>query len=316
MSHAPAVPLSPFDPAAVAPETRAFAERLEAWLAAAPSPLEIPVETMRAMRASGQGVFPIYGPLDSARWEETDGAAGPVAMRVSDPEGEALGAYLQIHGGGWTFGAPEQADGLNAQIAAAARCRVVAPRYRLAPENRWPAPLEDCLAAVRWALASQPGPLVIGGESAGAHLAASVLLALREEGALGRVRGAALTYGMFDLAGTPSVALWGTRFLVLSEPVIRWFVGNLLGEGDPGDPAVSPLKADLRGLPPALFQCGTLDPLIDDTLFMAARWQAAGGVASLDLAAGAVHGYDAFDLAVARAALARRAAFIAERLAA
>ncbi len=316
MSQPSRAPLSPFDPAAALPETRGFAERLEAWLATAPNPLDIPVATMRTLRAEGQGVFPVHGPLDSARWAETEGTAGPVALRVTEPAGAARGTYLQIHGGGWTFGAPEQADGLNARIAAAAGCRVVAPRYRLAPESRWPAPLEDCLVAARWALASDPGPLVIGGESAGAHLAASVLLRLRDAGELDRVTGAALTYGMFDLAGTPSVALWGERFLVLSEPVIRWFVGNLLGPGDPADPAVSPLRADLSGLPPALVQCGTLDPLIDDSLFMATRWRAAGGEATLDLAPGAVHGYDQFDLAVARAALARRAAFIAERLAA
>ncbi len=303
---------SPFAPEAVAPETAEFNARLEAMLAGLPAPMEVPIPEMRRLRAEGKGVFPLRGPREGSAWVEIPGAP---ALRESRPEGAARGTCLHIHGGGWTFNAPEQYDATCQALASAAGCRVLSVRYRLAPEHRWPACLEDCLAAARAILAREPGPLVLAGESAGAHLAASLLLALREEGLADRVAGAALAYGIYDLRGTPSMRNWGERFLILSTPIVDWFVGNLMGEGDRADPAASPLLADLSGLPPALFQVGTADPLLDDSLFMAARWQAAGGRAALDIAPGGVHAYDQFDLGIAEAAAARRAAFLRSRLA-
>jgi acetyl esterase/lipase len=309
-------PSSPFDPAAVAPETAEFNAQLADLLAEMPKPYEVPVETIRALRAEGRGIFPLAGPLADCAWREIDGPDGPVALRVAEPERAPRGTYLHIHGGGWTLNAPEQYDAHNLRIARAAGARVLSVRYRLAPEHRWPAPGRDCLAAARHALAEEPGPLVIGGESAGAHLAAVTLLALRDEGRLAGVAGASLSYGMFDLRGTPSMRNWGERYLVLSTPVIDWFVGNLLGGGDAGRAEVSPLLADLAGLPPALFQVGTADPLLDDTLFMAARWEAAGNAVERAIRPGGVHAFDQFDLPIAREAAARQDAFIAARLAA
>jgi acetyl esterase/lipase len=233
-------------------------------------------------------------------------------VRISPADGPARGTYLHIHGGGWTFGAADQYDDTNQWLARETGARVVSVAYRLGPEHRWPAAAEDCHAAALWALESSDGPVVIGGESAGAHLAAVTLLRLRAGRALGRMAGAALTYGMFDLRGTPSVRSWGARYLVLNTPIIDWFVGNLLGEvAGRADPEVSPLLADLAGLPPALFEVGTADPLLDDTLFMAARWRAAGNDARLSVTPGGIHGFDQFPLAVADAALDLRAAFIA-----
>lgn len=312
-----AAPLSPFDPAAIAPETAAFNDRLARMLAGLPTPMEVEIPVMRALRAEGRGIFPLGGPREGSHWSEIPGPEGPLALRITpEPQpGAARGTYLHIHGGGWTFNAPEQYDAANQALAAAAGCRVVSVRYRLAPEAPWPACAEDCLAAAHWALAEAPGPLVIGGESAGAHLAAVTLLRLCDAARLSGVAGAVLAYGMFDLRGTPSMRNWGARYLVLSTPVVDWFVGNLMGGQDRGDPAASPLLADLAGLPPALMQVGTADPLLDDTLFMAARWEAAGGAARLSVTPGGVHAFDQFDLPVADAALAERAAFVAERLA-
>ena len=155
------------------------------------------------------------------------------------------------------------------------------------------------------------GPVVIGGESAGAHLTMATFIRLAGAGLADRVAGLVLNYGVFDLRLTPSARNWGTRYLVLSTPVIDWFAANLLGEGDRADPAVSPLLAPLPPrLPPALFQCGTADPLIDDTLFMAARWRGAGAVAEEAIHPGGVHAFDMFDLALARASHARQDAFV------
>ncbi|MEL6475875.1 MAG: alpha/beta hydrolase [Pseudomonadota bacterium] len=303
--------LHPFDHSAVSAETDAFNKDLARKLVAAPRPYDVPIEATRQARAEGRGLFPPAGPLDGSEWVET-GAPGAGRVRVSRPTGPARGVYLHIHGGGWTFGNPEQSDRYSQRIAAATGMIVVSIQYRLAPEHRWPAQAEDCTAAALWALETFDGPVAIGGESAGAHLSVITLLRLRAAGRLDRVVGAVLNYGIFDLAMTPSAKNWGESYLILSTPVIEWFGENLMAGR--ADPEASPLLADLAGLPPALFQVGTNDPLLDDSLFMAARWQAAGGAADLALVPGGVHAFDCFDLAIAREAHARQDAFLNECL--
>jgi acetyl esterase/lipase len=181
--------------------------------------------------------------------------------------------------------------------------------YRLAPEHPYPAAPDDCEDAALWLLdhgaaeVGAPQRWTIGGESAGAHLAVVTLLRLRDRhGVRGAFAGASLIYGAFDLSMTPSQRLWGERNLVLSGPIIRWFGDNFLGGRDyeaRRDPDISPLYAELHGMPPAHFQCGTADPLIDDTLFMEARWRHAGARTVLDLYDEAAHGFTAFALGVA-----------------
>lgn len=304
--------LNPFDPAAVSDETAAFNRKLEETLAALPLPYQVPVALTRKARDEGRGIFPEAGPRPGSDWQEIPGAGSrPARVRVSLPAQAPRGTYLHIHGGGWTFNAPQHYDEHNQRIAQAAGCRVISIEYRLAPEHPWPAQREDCRAAALWALESFEGPVVIGGESAGGHLSAVTLLELKAAGRLARIAGAVLSYGMFDLRGTPSVRNWGARYLVLSTPVIDWFAGNLMAGHPPEDAGVSPLLADLSGFPPALLQVGTADPLLDDTLFMAARLRAAGGAVDLAVYPGGVHAFDQFDLAIAREANARQDAFIA-----
>ena len=121
-----------------------------------------------------------------------------------------------------------------------------------------------------------------------------------------------LVFGPFDLTGTPSRHLWGDRELVLSSP--EWTVRRLLPARHARPrrlaPDVSPLYADLRDLPPALFTCGTLDPLLDDTLFMEARWRTAGNETTLSLYPEAVHAFVAFEIEAARRSRAEQYAFI------
>ena len=303
---------NPFDPAAVSDETAAFNRGLETMLAAIPKPYQVPVALTRKARDEGRGIFPEAGPRPGSDWQEIPGAAGRAArVRVSLPPGAPRGTYLHIHGGGWTFNAPQHYDQHNQRIAKAATCRVISIEYRLAPENPWPTQAEDCLAAALWALDAFDGPVVIGGESAGGHLSAVILLRLRAAGRLARIAGAVLNYGVFDMRGTPSVRNWGERYLVLSTPVIDWFGANLMAGHPPEDPDLSPLLADLAGFPPSLLQVGTADPLLDDTLFMAARLKAEKISAELAIYPGGVHAFDQFDLAIARAANARQDAFIA-----
>ena len=112
------------------------------------------------------------------------------------------------------------------------------------------------------------------------------------------------TYGVFDLNLTPSARNWGSEKLILSTPAMEYFIENLkLGDLPKTDPYLSPLHADLRNLPNAFFQCGTHDPLVDDTSFMASRWQAAGNNSLTTWYPGGVHGFDLFNSNLAKKAI-------------
>jgi acetyl esterase/lipase len=154
----------------------------------------------------------------------------------------------------------------------------------------------------------------IGGDSAGGHLSSVTLLRLRDRHAItGAFAAANLIYGAFDLSMTPSQRLWGERNLILSTPILHYF-GDMflpgLGEEARRDPDISPLYADLRDMPPALFTVGTMDPLLDDSLFMHARWAASGAPAELRTWPEAIHGFNAFPLRVTAAARAEQYAFL------
>ena len=124
-------------------------------------------------------------------------------------------------------------------------------------------------------------------------------------------------YGSFDLSMTPSQRLWGDRNLVLSGPIISWFLDQFLPTQDREqrrDPDISPLFADVSGLPPAIFTVGTQDPLLDDTLFMEARWRTAGRGSELRIWPEAPHGFISLPMTVADAALAAEHSFIRRTL--
>ncbi|QDL93366.1 alpha/beta hydrolase [Paroceanicella profunda] len=297
-----------FDAAAVSEETARFNAELEATLADLPATHEVPVEVTRKAREEGRGIFPIRGPLPGSDWTELPNGN---RVRIS-PAPQPRGIFLHIHGGGWTLGSPEHFDLPNQAIAAGTGLTVVSVKYRLAPEHVWPAQLDDCLAAFDWVRGQWPDlPVVIGGESAGGHLSAALLVALRDAGRMARVSGAVFNYGCFDMRMTASMALWGPRKLVLSTPTVAWFIDNVMPEvAVRSDPVASPLLAGLSGMPPALFQVGTSDPLLDDTLQLSARWAGAGIDTALAVYPGGVHAFDAFDIDIARAFRARQIEFI------
>ncbi len=292
-------------------ETRAFNAALEELLAQQPSLQTLAPAMIRRARREGRGVFPPLVFLDQARTLTVPGRAGEISLRIFEPE-RPRGAYLHLHGGGWMLGSADGQDAWLWEIAQATSLTVVSVEYRLAPEHPFPAGPDDAEDAARWILEQYDGRLAIGGESAGAHLAVAALLRLRESG-VSRFDAANLVFGPFDLTGTPSRRLWGERDLILSGPMMDWFADCFL----PGMPLaerqsaeVSPLFADLHGLPPALFTCGTLDPLLDDSLFMEARWRQAGNDAELAVYAEGIHGFTAFPLELARRARAAQIAFL------
>ena len=301
-------------------EARRFNEALEQLLAASPSVHTVPPEQTRQARAEGRGTFgpPVVVP------EGRDLDVGGITVRTFVPPGEVRGTFLHVHGGGWVLGSAHQQDVMLWRLAQEASVAVVSVDYRLAPEDPFPAGPDDCEEVALWLVsgggaaavgAPADGPFVIGGESAGAHLAALTMLRLRDRHGLTPFVGANLVFGAFDLSMTPSQLGWGDRNLVLSTPIMAWFYDCFLpgtSVDERRSPDVSPLYADLSGLCPALFTVGSLDPLLDDSLFMAARWSAAGNEATLRVYPEAVHGFVAFPMAIAELANDSMATFVRE----
>jgi acetyl esterase/lipase len=295
-------------------ETRAFNQALEAILATQPAIHTLPPEETRRARREGRGVFPPLVFVEQARTLAIPGRSGEITLRILEAE-EPRGAYLHIHGGGWTIGSADGQDVLLSEIAQATGLTAVSVEYRLAPEHPFPAAPDDCEDAALWLLENHSGRLAIGGESAGAHLAALTLLRLRDlRGISPRTFAAAnLVFGVYDLTGTPSHRLWGDRELLLSSPVMDWFADCFLpgmADEDRRAPLVSPLYAELHDLPPALFSCGTADPLLDDSLFMEARWRQAGNETTLSLWPEGIHAFTAFPIEIGRRSRAEQLAFL------
>lgn len=307
-----------FRPEAVDPETAAHNQWLEGVLAEVPPIYTQEPAQVRAARRQGRGWA---GPIvysESASERAIDGPAGKIGLRCFLPP-KVEGVYLHMHGGGWVLGASDMQDPALETLANACNLAVLSVEYRLAPEHPYPSGPDDCEAAALWLAqnaAAEFGTdrLAIGGESAGAQLAVVSLLRLRDRHGLQPFRAACLAFGVFDLRATPSLRNWGERNLVLSTPAMYWFFDHFVPPDKRDDPDVSPLLADLRGLPPALFSVGTLDPLLDDSIFMHARWLAAGNESHLDIYPGGVHGFKSMPTPVGRSCVETEHAFLREKL--
>jgi acetyl esterase/lipase len=305
-------------------EARAFNAQLENLIASVPSVHTVPAQVTRKARREGTGIFPAPVFLDEAVDIEVPGRSGPIKVRVIRPDQKPTGIYLHIHGGGWTLGGHDMQDVLLKQLANDTGLVAASIAYRLAPENPYPAGPDDCEDAVLHLLEDgprlldAPGRFAIGGESAGAHLSVVTLLRLRDRHAIkNRIAAANLVFGAYDLNGTPSQLLWGDRNLVLSRPIVKWFVDNFL----PGmpfeqrrDPDISPLYGILSDMPEALFSVGTMDCLIDDSLFMAERWRVAGNVADVVIYPEGVHGFTAYPTGLARKGNSRQFEFLRDAI--
>lgn len=302
-------------------ETLAFNARFEAAAASRPARGRVldPALLARIRRNRLAGDAPPVR-LPQGR----DRVVAGVRVRTFLPEGAdggpVDGVYLHVHGGGWSFGSADGQDERLLGIAEAARLAVVSVDYRLAPEHPFPAGPDDCEAVARWLVENAAaefgtGRLLIGGESAGAHLAVLTLLRLRDRHGLGGAfRGAHLLFGPYDLSMTPSQRSFGSRPLLSNtDSLLGSYESFSPGTGpeERRDPELSPLYADLAGLPPARIVVGTEDPLLDDSLLLARRWRAAGAPVRLGVVAGAMHGFTLFPLTVTRREFAREREFLA-----
>jgi acetyl esterase/lipase len=203
---------------------------------------------------------------------------------------------LYLHGGAYSIGTAASSVGLASDLGRRARARVVSVDYRLAPEHPYPAALEDAVAVYRGLLASglPPSSIAIAGESAGAGLAAATLLALKREG-LPLPSAAVMMSPWVDL--TMSGDSMSTRAALdpaLTPDGLRRRAGDYVAAGDPTDGLLSPIFADLTGLPPLLVQAGSHEILLDDAIRLAARGAAADVAVTLQVTPQVPHVFQAF----------------------
>lgn len=312
---------SPFDPAmfrdsAISPDTVKLNEQMIQLLTGQPEWWIIGAEAQRAARRRGEGPFPAPVMSPRARTITITGKDGNrIPLRVIAPA-NPRGIYLHIHGGGWVLGGADMQDPMLERIADNTGQAVVSVEYRLAPEHPYPAGPDDCEAAAAWLVQNGKkefgtDALTLGGESAGGHLAAVTILRMRDRHGYTKFRGANIVYGAFDLSMTPSQRQFGDRRLVLRTIDMQQFYNAFLPTvTDRRVPDISPLYADLKGLCPALFSVGTKDALLDDTLFMHARWTVAGNEAELAIHPGGAHGFTLFPNDLSKSASIRMDAFL------
>jgi monoterpene epsilon-lactone hydrolase len=209
---------------------------------------------------------------------------------------EPRGTLLHIHGGGFALGSAAGSVGLASDLARRTGMRAVSVDYRLAPEHPYPAALDDVTAAYR-ALLEQAGNadhIVVSGESAGGNLAIELLIAGKAED-LTMPAAALLLSPMTDLTVSgSSYAGKAHADPAISERAIRTRVADYLAGTDPADPLVSPIFADLSGLPPLLIQAGSHEVLLDDATRLAAKAAADDVAVILDITPGVPHVFQAF----------------------
>jgi acetyl esterase/lipase len=216
-----------------------------------------------------------------------------VGVRLHRPAGVSQPgpALLWIHGGGYVIGTAQQDDALCARFARKLGITVAAVDYRLAPEHPYPAPLEDCYAALTWLAALpavDPSRVAIGGASAGGGLAAALALLARDRGEVTPIA-QLLAYPMLDdrSGSTPE----NPNYRMWSPKSNRFGWAAYLGNADP-KVAVPARHEDLSGLPPAWIGVGTNDLFHDEDLAYAERLTAAGVPCHVEVVTGAFHGFD------------------------
>ena len=225
---------------------------------------------------------------------------------------------LYLHGGGWVSGSGGNYLPLAADISLAAKCAVLLPDYRLAPEHRFPAGLEDCISTHEWLVTngpSGPGPAratFIAGDSAGGNLTLATLLALRD-------RKRPLPAGGIALSAATDFTLASQSLKTVHDPIISArtmpeFRNRYLAKTNPRNPLASPVFGNYRGIPPLLIQVGEHEMLRDDSIRVAKKAAADGIPVKLEVWPGMVHVFQIRRLPESREAIEHIADFIRSRL--
>jgi acetyl esterase len=261
-----------------------------------------PAEAREAYLAARKALQPDPEDVAEVLALEATGSAGPIPLRLYRGNGAAKGmpqpALVYYHGGGWVIGDLESHDQACRALANAARCIVVAVDYRLAPEHKFPAAVEDAIAATRWVsenaarLGIDPKRIAIGGDSAGGNLAAVVALDARDRGGPPLVF-QLLIYPCTEMSlSFPSHDRHAEQ-LPLRRTTMRWFVENYLRDTkDQADWRASPLRAgNFANLAPALVVTAGFDPLGDEGEAYAKALGDAGVPVALERFGGQIHGF-------------------------
>jgi acetyl esterase len=258
------------------------------------------VAETRAERLQEARIVAHRPPIPMARVEPVaiPGAAGPIDARlyVPHPTGEPSPLLVYFHGGGWVIGDLDTHDDPCRFLAAHSGVRILSVDYRLAPEHPFPAAIEDAFAAYEWAttdperLGADPGRIGVGGDSAGANLAAAACLMGRDAG-LASPAMQLLIYPVAETAGTSRSRQTFSDGFMLTRNDMDWFEDRYLPpQADRSDPRVALLEAgDLSGLPPAYIATAGFDPLRDEGETYAERLRDSGVEVALRRHPGLVH---------------------------
>jgi acetyl esterase/lipase len=257
-----------------------------------------PAEARRQYREVRATLKPPAPELPDVRDLKADGKGGPIALRLYRPADGLLPAFVFFHGGGWVVGDLDTHDVVCRQIARDARVAVVAVDYRLAPEDPFPAASDDAWSATTWIAAHaedlgiDSARIAVGGDSAGAGLAAVVALMARDSRKL-RLALQVLVYPVVDLrAESVSYSKYAEGYL-LTRAAMRWFIAQYAPTPQAvNDWHASPLLAPwVHGVAPALIITAELDPLIDEGDAYARRLRGARVPVDYHVVPGMVHGF-------------------------
>jgi monoterpene epsilon-lactone hydrolase len=253
-----------------------------------------PIHTIADQKSK---IPPSNMPLPRGVTLEHVNAGGIPGERIVAPGAGSRLWIFYIHGGGWAQGINDNHRVFVAALSLATGARGLLPEYRLTPEHPFPAGLNDCVTAYRWLLSQgvAPSDIVMAGESAGATLVLATALALRESGD-------ALPAALIALSPATDMAMTGETFhtKALVDPILgsglaqdAFALYTNHGATDPRNPLVSPLYADVHGLPPTLIQVGTQEALLSDSTRMAQKMKAAGVEVKLEVWPGMFHAFSA-----------------------
>jgi acetyl esterase len=283
------------------PQARALLDLIEAS-GLPPTHTLPPLEARRFYRERRFFTQPAPPEVAEVRELQAEGPHGPIPLRLVRPRGAGAAATLPVlvyyHGGGWTIGDLDTHDTLCRELANASGCAVVSVDYRMGPEHRFPAAVDDCIAATYWVRRNAAGlgvdaaRLAVGGDSAGGNLAAVVSIAARDAGDL-PIAFQLLIYPATDMRRVAASHETNGQGYLLTRDTIAYFHDHYID--DPAqdlDWRASPLLLDdLAGLPPALVITAGYDPLRDEGLQYSQRLSEAGNRATHLCFERQIHGF-------------------------
>ncbi len=268
---------------------------LEAIVRVLRSGLPLAELSIEEQRAAFDMLTSQFQPAEDVRCEPVD-AGGVPGEWITTPEAAHERAIYYLHGGGYTLGSINTHREMISRLSRAAGARVLAIDYRLAPENPFPAAVEDSTAAYRWLFSTgvDPDRLVIAGDSAGGGLTVATLVALRDAGEPLPAAAVCLS-PLVDMEGLGESMTTRAEAdpMIQREPLLQ-HAKAYLGDVHPHTPLAAPLYADLRGLPPLLIQVGTAETLLDDATRLAERAKSAGVDVALEVWDDMIHVWQFF----------------------